>query len=250
MLCSECFSTVTLYNYISHNHFIERVITEEPMRGLALAKRRIKKLGLIKVAGQVLFSVAIVPLLRISSRKRIQEIIASYHFDETPVPVEKKTHFLSVNDEACITLLRELNPDVVIVNGTRIISKKVLESTKAVFINMHTGITPKYRGVHGGYWSLVNNDFENCGVTVHLVDKGIDTGGILYQSPIPVTKADNFVTYPYLQFGEGIFLMNKAVENILQNKITVVQNNSDESYLWFHPTIWQYLYLRIFKRKK
>jgi len=250
MLCSDCFSTVALYNYISYHYTIERVITEEPMRGMSLAKRRITKLGYIQVAGQVLFSVFIVPILRIFSKKRVQEIKAIYHFNELPIPVEKKTHFPSVNDEGCISLLQELNPDVVIVNGTRIISKKVLESTKAAFINMHTGITPKYRGVHGGYWAMVNNDAQNCGVTIHLVDKGIDTGGIIYQSKIPVSRNDNYFTYPYIQFGEGIPLMQKAVEDALNNKVKTIQSLTDESSLWYHPTIWQYVYFRIFKGKK
>ncbi|MBI3139776.1 MAG: formyl transferase [Sphingobacteriales bacterium] len=247
MLCSDCFSTVTLYNAVSRQYSIDRVITEEPMRGMALAKRRVKKLGWFRVAGQVLFSVCIVPLIRAGSRKRMAQIHADYRFDETPVPPEKITHVTTVNSEECLTLLKELNPDVVMVNGTRIISKKVLESTKAVFINMHTGITPKYRGVHGGYWALVNNDPANCGVTVHLVDKGIDTGGILYQSLIPVTKEDNYFTYPYLQFGEGIPLVQKAVEDALQQRIRVVESRTKESALWYHPTIWQYLVKRLTK---
>lgn len=250
MLCSDCFSTVTLYNYVSRYHSIDRVITEEPMRGMALAKRRIKKMGFLKVAGQIMFSVAIVPLIRMWSRKRLKEINEIYGFDETPVPLEKKVHFSTVNDEESIALLKELNPDIVIVNGTRIISKKVLESTGAVFINMHTGITPKYRGVHGGYWAVVNNDAENCGVTIHLVDKGIDTGDILYQSVIPVTSKDNYYTYPFLQFGEGIPLIKKTVDDIAVNKLTVAQSRTAESALWTHPTVWQYLYLRIVKGKK
>ncbi len=250
MLCSDCFSTVTLYNYISRYHTIEKIITEEPMRGMALAKRRIKKLGFFRVTGQIMFSVMVVPFIRLFSKERVRQLIAQYQFDETPVPAEKKIHFSSVNDEDCIALLKEINPDVVIVNGTRIISKKVLESTKAVFINMHTGITPKYRGVHGGYWAVANNDIANCGVTIHLVDKGIDTGGILYQASIQVTSDDNYSTYPYLQFGEGIPLMYKAVEDILHNRINVVQSRTAESALWYHPGIWKYLYLRIFKGKK
>ena len=250
MLCSDCFSTVTLYNYINRSYTIEKVITEEPMRGMALAKRRMRKLGFLRVAGQIMFSLLIVPLIRLFSKKRVRQLLDQYRFAVTPVPADKKIHFSSVNDEGCIALLRQLEPDVVIVNGTRIISKRVLDSIKAVFINMHTGITPKYRGVHGGYWAMANNDPENCGVTIHLVDKGIDTGGILYQAIIRVTPKDNYVTYPYLQFGEGIPLMKKAVEDILHEKINVVQSLTKESSLWYHPTIWQYLYLRIFKGKK
>jgi methionyl-tRNA formyltransferase len=41
-------------------------------------------------------------------------------------------------------------------------------SINSKFVNIHVGITPKYRGVHGTYWALVNNDVENSGVTVHL----------------------------------------------------------------------------------
>jgi folate-dependent phosphoribosylglycinamide formyltransferase PurN len=250
MLCSECFSTSVLYNYISRYYTIEHIITEDPLRGMALAKRRIKKLGFIRVAGQVLFSGMIVPFLRMTSRKRIQKIKAAYPFDETALPANKKTHFSSVNQESCIQLLKEFNPDIVVVNGTRIISSKVLGSTNAVFINMHTGITPKYRGVHGGYWALVNNDKENCGVTIHVVDKGVDTGGILYQSTIPVTRKDNFITYPYLQFGEGLPLIKKAIDDIINNKVVVLKPGTTESKLWYHPTIWQYLFKRIFKAKK
>jgi methionyl-tRNA formyltransferase len=115
---------------------------------------------------------------------------------------------------------------------------------------MHAGITPQYRGVHGAYWALVQNDRDHCGVTVHLVDKGIDTGGILFQCLIETTRQDNFITYPYLQFGEGLSLMREAIEAAEQNNLQPIKHSSGNSRLWYHPTIWQYLYLRIFKGKK
>ena len=40
------------------------------------------------------------------------------------------------------------SPRVVIVNGTRIIQERVLQSVDAIFLNTHAGITPMYRGVH------------------------------------------------------------------------------------------------------
>lgn len=250
LLCSECFSTTVLFNYVSQKHSIEKVIVETPLRGRALAKRRIKKLGFIKTGGQILFSLIIVRLLKALSSKRINEISNNYSFNESQIPESKLSHIASVNDEKCIEELKVLNPKVVIVNGTRIISEKVLNATDAIFINMHTGITPKYRGVHGGYWALVNNDTENCGVTVHLVDKGIDTGNILFQAKITATKKDNFYTYPFLQLGEGLPLMNKAIENALAGETKSILPQSTDSKLFYHPTILQYLYLRIFKGKK
>jgi len=250
LLCTECYSTTALYHFISRDHPVEAIITEEPLRGLALAKRRFKRLGFFRVCGQIAFSLLVVPLLQLFSKKRVKEIQRSYSFEEKPLPAEKITHFGTVNDEDCIALLEKTDPAIVLVNGTRIISKKVLERCKAVFINMHAGITPQYRGVHGGYWAVVSNDPENCGVTIHLVDKGIDTGGILYQQKIPVTRKDNFTTYGYLQLGEGLPLIKKAVEDVFSNRLAPQQPAALPSKLWYHPTIGQYLYQRLFKHKR
>jgi methionyl-tRNA formyltransferase len=64
----------------------------------------------------------------------------------------------------------------------------------ALFINTHTGIH-KYSGVHGAYWALVSNDKENCGVIVDKLDQGIDTGEIITQCTIEISKLVNFITY-------------------------------------------------------
>ena len=156
---------------------------------------------------------------------------------------------LSVNSNDCKAIIEKINPDIIIVNGTRIISKKILNSTNAIFVNTHAGITPKYRGVHGAYWALANNDLENCGVTVHLVDEGIDTGEVLYQSNIEPTINDNFTTYTYLQISKGIHLMKKTLNDIHNNKVSL-KNIKSESKLWSHPTIWRYILLKITKGVK
>jgi methionyl-tRNA formyltransferase len=250
LLCTECYSTTALYNYINKDYPIETIITEEPLRGLALAKRRFKRLGFFRVCGQIAFSLMIVPVLSFFGKKRVKEIKQSYSFDEAGLPAGKITHFATVNDEACISILEKINPDIVLVNGTRIISKKLLERCKAVFMNMHAGITPQYRGVHGGYWAVANKDLEHCGVTIHLVDKGIDTGNILYQNKIAVNRKDNFTTYPYSQLGEGMPLVKKAIGDVVMGQLKPQPPSSLPGKLWYHPTIWQYLYYRVSRNTK
>ena len=196
-----------------------------------------------------MFQIVCVKLLNITSKKRVQEIKTSNKLSDKPIPEEILIEVPSVNSNECKTLLQKLNPDIIIVNGTRIISKKTLNSTNAVLVNTHAGITPNYRGVHGAYWALANNDRNNCGVTVHLVDPGIDTGGILYQENIEVINNDNFTTYTYLQIAKGIKLMKKALDDIINNNISINKKNS-ESNLWSHPTIWKYFWFRIIKRVK
>jgi folate-dependent phosphoribosylglycinamide formyltransferase PurN len=138
-----------------------------------------------------------------------------------------------------------MDPKVVVINGTRIITERVLSATGAIFLNMHAGVTPLYRGVHGAYWALVSNDPEHCGVTVHVVDKGIDTGSIVAQAHIAPAPEDSFVTYPYLQLAAGLPLLEQAVREALGGNLRCLPAPPGESRLWSHPGIIEYLRNRI-----
>jgi folate-dependent phosphoribosylglycinamide formyltransferase PurN len=249
MLAGRGMSTDIVYNSLKSEYNIIAVILEKPVDRKEFLKKRIKKLGPWKVFGQVIFQLFIVRVLEMWSSKRKKDILSKYGLENSPLPGEKVINVPSVNDAATINILKELDPAIVVVNGTRIISRQVLESIPAaVFINMHVGITPKYRGVHGGYWSLVGNDEENFGVTVHYVDTGIDTGSIIYQARASRNTKDNFVTYPLLQLAAGIPLLKKALKELPPAGID--KGKQSESRLWSHPTAWQYLYQRLFKGKK
>ena len=150
-----------------------------------------------------------------------------------------------VNDTRTVTLLKELAPRVVVVNGTRILEEKVLNATSAVFLNTHVGITPLYRGVHGGYWALVAGDLDHCGVTVHKIDRGIDTGAIVAQALIKPASMDNFSTYPLLQIANAIPLLKQAVRDALNGTLETLPAPMGQSQLWSHPTAYQYLKNRI-----
>jgi folate-dependent phosphoribosylglycinamide formyltransferase PurN len=249
ILATEGISTSILYNSLKNEYVIEAIVIEQPLSRKEFLKKRIKKLGLWVVLGQILFQFSIVPFLIFFSSSRKKEILDNYHLEDTPLPENKVIQVNSVNSPECISLLQKIKPELVIVNGTRIISKEILKAVPVKFVNIHAGITPKYRNVHGGYWAIVNNDMENCGVTVHLVDEGIDTGNIIYQQKITITPKDNFATYPLLQLAEGIIYLKKAVKDIFNNSLTLKQNNL-ESKLWYHPTLWQYIYHRLVHNKK
>lgn len=242
-------TTRYVYNGLNPDFFIEKVIIEEPVSKKQLIKRRIQKLGIITVLGQLIFQVMVSPIVKFFSKNRIKEIEEKYLLNCNSIPNDKLIYVHSINDDNCIKLIKDINPQLIIVNGTRIISKKVLKSTTATFINTHVGITPKYRGVHGGYWALANNDKKNCGVTVHLVDAGIDTGGILYQSTITVDKKDTFATYSILQYAAAIPLLKQAISDVINQSVRI-KEGTKESILWYHPTVWQYIYNFILKKVK
>jgi len=246
MLVGKGNSAKYMYNALKEKYEITNIIIEKPVNKKVFIRKRIKRIGFLKVFGQILFQTLYVPILKRQSKKRIAELIKEYRLDNSNFEKSKAFYVPSVNSNICLEKLKSIKPDLIIVNGTRIISKKILRNIKSTFINTHVGITPKYRGVHGGYWAISNNDEENYGVTVHLIDEGIDTGDILYQKRILKKKTDNFTTYTYAQIGEGIELMKKAIDHYLDNDLKTINSNTKESIIWTHPTIWFYLYNRLF----
>lgn len=228
-----------MYNSLAGVVNVERVIMEAKPSATRLISRRITRLGVSRTIGQLLFVVANRVAAKLSA-KRIDQLLQRYALDRIAIPSHVVSRVRSINSEQAIELLRRSRPDVVVVNGTRILSREVLASVDVRFINTHMGITPKYRGVHGGYWALANGDLENCGVTVHLVDEGIDSGGVLYQQTIRPEQHDNFNTYPIHQLAAAIPLMRTAIEDAVTNRVNV-REGVFPSRLWYHPTLWEYL---------
>lgn len=215
------------------------MMVEQPEGRGVFLRRRLKRLGALTVAGQVAFMI-VQRIQHRLARGRIQAICDRFDLDTAIPDTVKVTPIGSVNSDECIDNLKRLDPAVVVVIGTRIIAGKVLRSIAAPFINYHAGITPKYRGVHGGYWALVEGDGDNCGSTVHLVDEGIDSGGILYQARIEPSSGDNFSTYPYLQLAAALPLVAQAAQEAIAGRLKP-QAAQLPSRLWSHPTLWAYV---------
>ena len=242
-------STNVVFNSLDKKFGIHLAIIEDKESRRIFLKRRIKRLGIFTVAGQIAFQILIATPLGFFSKKRIAQVMADSNSDTTDIPSGKLRKVDSINGVTAFNLIKELNPDLIIVNGTRIISKNILNAVPCKFINTHAGITPKYRGVHGTYWALVNDDIENSGVTVHFVDTGIDTGNIIAQANVIPSPRDNFSTYPALQLSAGIKLLVKAIEDYFKNDIETKKNDG-VSRLWYHPTLFQYIYNRVVKKVK
>jgi methionyl-tRNA formyltransferase len=60
----------------------------------------------------------------------------------------------------------------------RILPRDVLDATRLGFVNVHASLLPKYRGAAPITWAVVNGETET-GVTLMLLDEGMDTGDML-----------------------------------------------------------------------
>jgi folate-dependent phosphoribosylglycinamide formyltransferase PurN len=215
------------------------VLREEPEPKLAILRRRARLVGWLEALGQAAFGV-LQKLISRRSAARLAEIWHQHGLDPRLDPDIAVRDIGSVNSQACRAALRELAPAVVVVYGTRIIKGETLRCVTAPFINYHAGINPKYRGQNGAYWARREGDPDHAGVTVHLVDEGVDTGDVLYQAIDQFSPADNIATYQHRQMATALPLMIRAIEDALSDRLRPrrVQLPSRQ---WFHPTLWGYL---------
>ncbi len=88
--------------------------------------------------------------------------------------------------------VRRLAPDLLVLVGADIVPAAVLEVPPLGTINAHYGLLPAYRGMNVTEWSVLRGDPP--GVTVHMVDPGVDTGAILLREEIALLGGDTFYT--------------------------------------------------------
>ena len=84
-------------------------------------------------------------------------------------------------------------------------------------INMHTGLSPYYRGGPCAFWCLYNEELEYLGVTIHFLTAGIDSGDIILSRRMAdITPSDNEATLDCKIIKLGVGLMQKAVKMFLE----------------------------------
>ena len=118
-------------------------------------------------------------LLQPLSDPRARVLFLGYGPDRTPLPDALIGRRCEVwNTDARIASTQGY--DLVVSFGYRhILKPAVIDSSPAPIINLHVSYLPWNRGAHPNFWSFF--DCTPSGVSIHLVDAGVDTGPILYQ---------------------------------------------------------------------
>jgi len=86
--------------------------------------------------------------------------------------------------------MAKYKPDIIVVVAYgHIIPKNILAIPKMATINIHASLLPKYRGPAPIQWAIINGEKET-GVTIILMDEGLDTGDILLSSKVEIFPDD------------------------------------------------------------
>ena len=94
-------------------------------------------------------------------------------------------------EKRLLKLLKKFKIKLICLAGfMKILSKNFIKKFSNPILNIHPSLLPKYKGLNTHYKVLKNND-KYSGSTVHLVTPKLDSGKIILQKKVKVSKKDN-----------------------------------------------------------
>tara|TARA_S200000501_G_scaffold376578_1_gene431954 strand:- start:15043 stop:15609 length:567 start_codon:yes stop_codon:yes gene_type:complete len=140
----------------------------------------------------------------------------------------KKKKIKVVNRKNKLILSDISKYDLIISFGYRkIIKNNILNKLEKPILNLHMSFLPHNRGAHPNFWSFYDNTKK--GVTIHEIDKGVDTGPIIFKKEIKFNIHKNkkltFKDSYKILFSEMEKLFMKNYKSLISGKYKTKENN-------------------------
>ena len=96
-----------------------------------------------------------------------------------------------VDEKKLLTLLVKKKINFICLAGfMKILSKNFIKKFDGIIINIHPSLLPKYKGLNTHQKAIENKDkFSGC--TVHYVNSTLDSGKVILQRKVKISKKDN-----------------------------------------------------------
>jgi methionyl-tRNA formyltransferase len=156
-----------------------------------------------------------------------------------PPPVKALAESLSlpvfqperVRRPEAIEEIRKSSPDALVVAAFgQILPKALLEIPRLGNFNVHASLLPKYRGAAPINWAIINGEADT-GVTIMLMDEGMDTGAMLATAVEPILPEDTADTLTAKLSRVGAELIVKALAEFEAGLLKPVsQDNYQATY--------------------
>lgn len=156
------------------------------------------------------------------------------------IPIARVGDHNAANSLAAIATMR---PDIVAFTGGGIIRRPLIDAAGTGIFNTHMGVLPSYRGMDVVEWPIVEGeeDRTGLGVTLHFMDKGIDTGPIAKIGRVSVKPGD---TIERLRKRFEPVMVELMMDGIRETRDGVLdpqpQNEADgHQYFIMHPRFYE-----------
>jgi len=119
-----------------------------------------------------------------------------------------------INAWRFVRLVEQLRPAVVAVMGAAMLRAPML-ATGVPFVNLHTGLSPYYRGGRSNMWPIVECDYGHFGATIHRIAPGIDDGEIFASRRVLVRPHDTYASVNGRAIRIGTTAMIEVLDRLL-----------------------------------
>lgn len=114
----------------------------------------------------------------------ITESVVKTWAKENNIPFETPE---KIRDDAFLEILKKEKADLgILVSFGKIIPKKIIDIFPKGIINIHPSLLPLLRGPAPFEYSILELQKENIGITIMLLDEGMDSGDILVQQKVDI----------------------------------------------------------------
>jgi methionyl-tRNA formyltransferase len=162
-----------------------------------------------------------------SGQEQLLAVLKGLHMEERDlftwsqkrkVPIKSVTDF---NSPASFELLKNAEPDLMVFTGGGLLRKEILNAAKLGVLNCHSGWLPQYRGMDVVEWSILQSKGKKpqLGLSLHLMDQGVDTGPILLQHKVALAKGESIEKLRARMEGMMPGVMLNAVRGIRDGKL-------------------------------
>jgi len=132
---------------------------------------------------------------------------------------------VNLKDSAFLNILKEINPDVIVVIAFRMLPESVWRIPSKGTINLHASLLPQYRGAAPINWALINGE-TRTGLTTFFINESIDTGDIIMQEATEIAEEDNFETLHDRLREMGKTVILKTLDMIESGSAKAIAQNS------------------------
>ncbi len=108
--------------------------------------------------------------------------------------------------------------DLFVVVGFRMLPEEVWGMPKLGTFNLHAALLPQYRGAAPINWAVINGE-NISGVTTFMIDRKIDTGGIILRSECRIEPTDTAGILHDKLMEIGSQLVMETVEGLVQKNV-------------------------------
>ncbi|KQC07777.1 MAG: methionyl-tRNA formyltransferase [Smithella sp. SDB] len=140
-----------------------------------------------------------------------------------------------VNNQSFLETFKKLNPDMlVVVSFGQILPKAIIDYPPMKCLNIHPSLLPKYRGAAPLNWQIICGETKS-GVTIMMMDEGMDSGDILLQKETELGSAETYGELHDRLAYMGATMLIKTIEQVLDG--TIKRNPQDVSNVTFAPRL-------------